>query len=508
MQMISTGPLAVKQRRRRFGLGEHDYQLTMIRRLIFTKPHHARVLAAMSAAAVASMAEPAAAHTTEGGFVLLLPTAYYIAGGTLVVAATFLLLLFVPARLLRCLAEAQLRVGRLPDPPRLVGSSLGFAVLVILLLAGLFGSRDPLSNPLPMTIWTLFWIAFVLLQALLGDLWSVINPWIAPYRFVLRLLGRSKADAPLLRYPKRLGYWPAVLGFLAFGWFELVDIAPADPARLAFAVIVYFDITVVGMILFGERAWLSRAECFSVFFGFIARLSPLRPLEGSELALAFPGASLARLDPLPLSGVAFVLLTLATVSFDGLDRTFWWLDLGGINPLDFPGRSAVQAQNSLGLLAMWGALAGAYGFAAWLGHRLSGGGADLRIGLGAFVLSILPISLGYHFAHYLTTLLVNGQYAVRALNDPFARGWNLLDLGGSHVTVSFLSNLESVAVIWKLQAATVVGAHILGLAAAHMIAVERFGTSRAAVVSQIPLAVLMVAYTLFGLWLLAAPSAG
>jgi hypothetical protein len=420
---------------------------------------------------------------------------------------TFLLLLFVPPRLLRCLAEARSRLGRLPLPS-LIGSTLCFTFLVILLLAGLFGSRDPLSNPLPMTIWTLFWIAFVLLQALLGDLWSVINPWIAPYRLILRLLGRSEADAPPLRYPAWLGYWPAVLGFLAFGWFELVDIAPADPARLAFAVVIYSDITIVGMILFGERAWLSRAECFSVFFGFIARLSPLWRSERSELALAFPGASLARLDPLPVSGVAFVLLTLATVSFDGLDRTFWWLDLGGINPLDFPGRSAVQAQNSLGLLAMWGALASAYVLAIWLGRRVSGDGVNLGAAIGAFVLSILPISLGYHFAHYLTTLLVNGQYAVLALNDPFGRAWNLLGLGGTHVTVSFLSNLESVAVIWKLQAAAVVGGHILALAVAHMIAVERFGGSRAAIVGQIPLAALMVAYTLFGLWLLAAPSAG
>jgi hypothetical protein len=476
----------------------------MIRRLIFTKP---RVLAAMPAAAAASLAGPAAAHTTEGGFVLLLPTAYYIAGGTLIVAATFLLLLSVPVRLLRCLAGAHARLRRLPRPRRLVGSSLGFAILVILVLAGLSGSRDPLANPLPLVIWTLFWIAFVLLQALLGDLWSLVNPWIAPYRLVLRLLGRS-GDAPLLRYPAWLGYWPAVLGFLAFGWFELVDIAPADPTRLAFAVVIYSDLTIIGMVLFGERAWLSRAECLSVFFGFIARMSPLRRLEGSELVLAFPGACLARLDPLPLSGVAFVLLTLATVSFDGLDRTFWWLDLGGINPLDFPGRSAVQVQNSLGLLAMWGALAGAYGFAIWLGRRLSGGGVDFRIWLGAFVLSILPISLGYHFAHYLTTLLVNGQYAALSLNDPFSRGWNLLGLGGSHVTVSFLSTLDSVAVIWKLQAAAVVGGHILALAVAHMIAVERFGVSRAAIVGQIPLAALMVAYTLFGLWLLAAQSAG
>jgi hypothetical protein len=85
-------------------------------------------------------------------------------------------------------------------------------------------------------------------------------------------------------------------------------------------------------------------------------------------------------------------------------------------------------------------------------------------GRSAFVLSILPISLRYHLAHYLTTLLVNGQYAILSLNDPFARGWNLFGLEGRHVIVSFLADFDSVAIIWKLQAAAVVGGHILALA--------------------------------------------
>ena len=50
-----------------------------------------------------------------------------------------------------------------------------------------------------------------------------------------------------------------------------------------------------------------------------------------------------------------VLLTLSAVSFDGLSKTFWWLGLGGINPLEFPGRTAVMGRNSLGLLLSWAA---------------------------------------------------------------------------------------------------------------------------------------------------------
>ena len=43
---------------------------------------------------------------------------------------------------------------------------------------------------------------------------------------------------------------------------------------------------------------------------------------------------------------------------------------------------------------------------------------------------------------------------------------------------------------------------------AHARAVERFGGGRAAPASQLPLALLMIGYTAFGLWLLAAPTAG
>jgi hypothetical protein len=456
------------------------------------------------------------AHASEKGFVLLLPTGYYIAGGTLAVAASFLLLLFLPTVTVERIVAARLELCPLPRVPKLLTSGIAFVLLVLLLLTGFYGSRDPLENPLPLTVWTLWWAGLTIAHALLGNLWAFLNPWIAPYRSLRRLTGASGTEEqPPLRYPARLGYWPAALGFLAFAWFELVDPAPDDPARLAIAVIVYAAVTLLGMLLFGERAWLARAECFSVFFSFVAALAPFRAEspdpacpERRSLYLAHPGAALAKRDALPLSGVLFVLLTLATVSFDGLHETFWWLGLGGVNPLEFPGRTAVMARNSVGLVALWAALAVVDSLAIALGARLASGRVDLRQSLGAFVLAILPISLGYHFAHYLTAFLVNAQYAAVALSDPLERDWDLLGLGHPHITVSFLSNYESVSIIWKLQAAGVVVGHILAVSLTHLIAVARFGSTRAAMASQLPLAILMVGYTLFGLWLLATPTAG
>ncbi|MDP6219781.1 MAG: hypothetical protein QF801_06705, partial [Alphaproteobacteria bacterium] len=50
----------------------------------------------------------------------------------------------------------------------------------------------------------------------------------------------------------------------------------------------------------------------------------------------------------------FTLVLLGTGSFDGFNETFVWLDLIGVNPLAFPGRSAVVVPVILGLAGGFG----------------------------------------------------------------------------------------------------------------------------------------------------------
>jgi hypothetical protein len=453
---------------------------------------------AVSLLSFVASSTPALAHTSERAFILLLPTGYYLLGGALAVAASFLILLALPAERVKRWCEARLTLTQITAPSETWISVASFAVLVLLILAGYFGSRDPLDNPLPLTVWTLWWIGFTIAHALFGNLWRYLNPWVGPFR-LLRL-----RRAPL---PYRLGFWPAILGLFAFAWFELIYPAPDDPAILARAVIVYSIVTWIGMALFGEQAWLARGEAFSVFFGLIARVAPLQA-EDHRLTIGMPGRALAGLPPLPPSGVLFVLLTLATVSFDGLSKTFWWLGLNGINPLEFPGRSAVMGSNSLGLVLLWLILAAAFLACLWIGRALAGLRAPFWPHAGALAASILPISIGYQFAHYLAAFLVNGQYAAIALSDPFALGWFASEDRMHRVTTSFLSNHAGVMLIWNLQAAGIVVGHIVAVLAAHLITLRLDTARRATLLSQAPLAVLMVAYTLFGLWLLSAPAAG
>ncbi len=452
--------------------------------------------------------DPALAHTVGRGFVMLLPTNYYFAGGGLAVAVTFLVLLVLPAPVLRRGFAVRRNFVR-PSFP--IGTGLSWAsflLFAVLIAAGLTGSRDPLVNPLPVTVWTVWWVGFTLITAVFGDIWRTVNPWTGPYRLLTRLTADQKR-LPRRRLPGWIGYWPAVAGLFAFAWFELVDIAPEDPARLAKLASAYWVGTFVAMLLFGEERWRCRGEIFSVFFGFVARLAPLwRGSSGarSMTIAGVPGAQLVDTKVLPLSAGLFILLALASVSFDGLSKTFWWLSLIGVNPLEFPGRSAVTVANTIGLAVAFLALSVAFFGAVLAGNALAGGRVAARECLGRLVLSIMPIALGYHFAHYLTVLLVNGQYALIAASDPFATGADLLGIGNFQVTTSFLNHPAAVENIWQAQAAGIVLAHLVAVLVAHGIALDLYGNARRAALSQIPLALLMIAYTVFGLWLLATPT--
>jgi hypothetical protein len=447
-------------------------------------------------------AATAEAHAGAAGFVLLLPTEFYILGGALAVLVSFVVL----AALHRGGASApapERAERRVPRPVVVATSLLVLLFLALLIAAGFWGSPDPISNPLPTTLWTLWWAGFTLAVALLGDLWAFANPWIGLY-----LLGPKR---PLIAYPERLGTLPAILQFLGFAWFELVYPTPQDPTRLAVAVTAYWVINFVALVVFGPR-WLASGEAFAVFFAMVGRLSTRswRLITDPLAVVTRLGSPARRLREGfgELSGAAFVLVTLSAVSFDGLSRTFFWVGSLGLNPLEYPGRSAVLWQNTFGLFLSVVVLGALYAAAIALGLRLSRTTLPLRRALCLFVLSIVPISIAYHLAHYLQSLIVDFPTAVLALSDPFGLGWSLLsDKGLQHGTTMGLGP-DGVVMAYRAQTALIVAGHILAALAAHRIALTEIADRRKAVLLQIPLAVLMVGYTLFGLWLLSTPEIG
>ncbi len=438
------------------------------------------------------------AHASEQGFVLLLPTGLYMAGGVATVALTVVMIAVVPARVARRVFRPW-RLWRVPI--RRGGAAVSLVALGGLGWAvwrGWVGAQDPTQNPLPLIVWGFVWLFVVTAQGVFGDMWRVINPWTGLWR----VLGARV----YWQYPRALGQWPGVVVLLALAGFLLADIAPAAPERLAGVVAVYWAIHMAGVLAFGPR-WLFSVEAVTILMRAYADLAVFGRACGRR-AIGFSAWRSMSMRQ-PTMGVAvFMILALAIGSFDGVNETFWWFGVIGVNPLEFSGRSSVVWHSLAGLiLACVGLLAV---FAATLRAGLILAESDQSLGrvFRTMAPSILPIAFGYHVAHYLPTMLVDVQYLAFMANDPMGRGADLFGLAGGHVTTGFFNTQASVRVIWLTQAGAVVFGHVVAILMAHVLALRLFGTPRKATLSQLPLTLFMVSYTLFGLWLLASPRGG
>ena len=436
----------------------------------------------------------AQAHASERAVLLTLPTGWYLIGAAVVVTLTAVLALLagkLPA------FTAHRLFDRPAFLPRGVTSWICAAVFWALVAVGIRGTRDPLENLLPLTVWTVIWVGLTLASVLLGNLWRDLEPWTGPARTIRRILG-WRGTIGL----SRLGHLPATVGYLAFAWFEIVSLSPTAPLVLARAAAAYYLLILALGVAEGED-WLPQGEFLTAYFAMISRIAPVWAdyAPGRVTVMAgWPGAQVLRMSPLGPSAIAFVTLVLASVSFDGLHETFWWLVRLGVNPLEFPGRSAVYGANSVALVAFWGLSAALILGAIRLGRPPGG----FREAVGPMMLSFVPIAAGYHVAHYLVALVTDGQYAIAALNDPFGNGRSLLGLPDHWVSFGFLATQSGVLAVWTAQFTAIVVAHVLAVLLSFRLSgnPDHATTLRA----HVPMTLLMVAYTVFGLWLLSAPT--
>jgi len=462
--------------------------------------------AALSLASTSSWA-----HVSEQGFVLLLPTGVYTAAGIAVVVATLIALAVLPHQATETLFKAKRWSSRLTGTRfSRVTSLTALLVLIALVCLGWFGPRDPLKNLAPLGIWTLWWIGLVSAQGILGDLWHWLNPW----HGIAHWLGSKNRNAPspTTANNPRASVWPALLLLIGFYLLMLADIAPDDPARLAVVIGTYAVIAMVGITVLGASRWFTEFDFTAIVMRLYGYLAPLArsPKNTQQSGFGLPGWALLE-HPVPsLSLALFALVMLGCGSFDGINETFWWLGVIGVNPLDFQGRSTIVTETVIGMLGANVILIVVFAACTALGLKLARGKAPqsqvtFKDFFCSLSLCVLPIALAYHVSHFIASFLVNVQYSVLAITDPLDQGADWLGLGQVYVTTGFLNNHHTVELLWLTQAAIVVAGHLLSILLSHGVAVRWFQTRQAAVWSQIPLAAFMVAYTFLGLWLLASP---
>jgi len=370
------------------------------------------------------------------------------------------------------------------------------ALLVVLWLGALVGRDNSGVNVTPTFVYVYFWIGMPLLVAALGNVWSVISPWKAAADGAGWL---ARRDSPPFEYPERLGRWPAAVLLLAFATLELTYPNPSDPRALALAIAIYSVITWFGAILFGGEVWFRNGDGFSVYFMLLARISPFaRREEDGRLVVRTPFSGLSISDATPGMTV-FVAVMLGSTFFDGFSRTSIWQNRFYDVQVDLLDRPSLA--DLVGQLMSLGGLLLAVTFIA-LAFRLAVRGtetiAERRDLAREFVDSLIPITLVYVIAHYFSLLLYQGEVGVKLLSDPWGRGWDLFGTRDFQPNFTFLTPHT----IWYVQVAALITGHIAGLAVAHDRTVGLFRSARMALWAQYPMLVLMVLYTVGGLWVL------
>jgi hypothetical protein len=287
--------------------------------------------------------------------------------------------------------------------------------------------------------------------------------------------------------------WPAALGLFAFAWLELVD---ASLSTSLTAIRIWFGLLAValigGAIVFGD-SWFARADPFEVYSSMVARLSPWGRRTDGVLVVRNPLEDLDGLRPSPgLVGVVSVLL--GSTAFDAFHGSSKWLSWSQ----DYSSHFVLV--NTLGLAGFCLAVLVSLSLASVATAVL--GDVRRRDMPAQFAHSIVPIVVGYVVAHYLSFFVSQGLQTLVELGDPFTRGWTLMTWVSDNLNVYAIYEHPTGLAVTKV-IAVIVG-HVLGVIAAHDRAV-RLLPPRHAIVGQLPMLVLMVAYTVTGLWLLFLP---
>jgi hypothetical protein len=425
--------------------------------------------------AAACLPEAVLAHSLGGRLSSPLPFVAYLGGAAVAVALSFFFVAISDAGPPR---EVDDRPGRtLPRWARLLLRAIGLVGwlwIVAQTLIGVSGEADVSY----LFVWIYGWVGLAIVSALIGPLWSLVDPFSSLYDIGALLLRRfGSDDVEHGPYPLRLGIWPAVAGFSFFVWLELV--AGVNGGRvLGFVVIGYTLVTLVGMAQYGKETWRRQGETFSVWFGLLGRMAPYglvgEPEEGRIRRRPF-GSGLVS-GSWSIGRVALVSLGTASIIYDGASQTRPFYDLFGFPDL----------------------LPGTLLLAVFLGVMVAIVlGVGRLVGLAAVGAGLVPVAVGYLIAHYFTALVTDGQRIVVALSDPFQLGWNLIGMTGFEPSSAWLSP----STVWGFQVAAVVLGHVVGAWAGHAAAraPEAAQGSRQRH-SQVPLAILMVGLTSLTLW--------
>jgi hypothetical protein len=362
---------------------------------------------------------------------------------------------------------------------------VGLLALVYLVVIATFG-KDLLINPIFGIFYVWIWVGVPIASLLFGRVWRAISPFRLISTGIARVSG-GDPDEGVLGYPERLGMWPAAVGLFAFVWMELVYTHNVDLSPVRLWCGVYLGLMIIGGALFGNT-FFARADPFEVYSSLVAQLSVWGRREG-QLVIRSPLANLETTPATPgLVGVIAVLF--GSTAFDAFRESTRWLTFIQDNGW------STYLQNNLGLLGFCLAV----GLIFWVACVCTGvGPGQSRAALpDQFAFSVIPIVVGYIFAHYLSYVVEIGTQTLILASDPLSNGSNIFGTGGLTVPYwlsyhpTFLANVKVLAVVTG---------HVVAVIAAHERAIKLL-PKKHQLTGQLPLLAAMIAFTTGGLYLL------
>ena len=284
------------------------------------------------------------------------------------------------------------------------------------------------------------------------------------------------------------------------------------PMFLAVLALTYVLLTLIAMSHFGPSNWLQNAEIFSIIFSAFAKFSPfkftLKAQSAPRIAIRPPAIALIEQIPSPMAHTFLIVMLLAGVTYDGWIETEIWqgfllrVAVAADESIRF--ESTILIVNCVAMCLMPLLFFALFWLACKVTSNLLGNKTNLNpiTLMRYYVMSLIPIAIAYHFAHYAMLLLIDGQMLIPLLSDPFGKGWNLF--GTSDYLID--RALFSATTIWYFVVFMIVVGHMLSVYLAHLVTLSLTKSKPAAVKAGTPILLLMVFYTVISLWVIAQPA--
>ncbi|WP_276021469.1 hypothetical protein [Mycobacterium barrassiae] len=452
---------------------------------------------------ISEATETVLAHGVGGSTDLPVPLSYAVIGAAWALAATFAVVAvawrtprFDPAKPGR---ELPTWVTAVVDSSivRWFFAAAAAIFSIWVAVAAIWGPQGS-DNALPGAFYVLLWVGLVAVSVIIGPVWRVISPVRTMWRLVHAGRQGATPSKGRMQYRAGWGYWPGVVGLFAFVWLELASSDPGSLTAIKIWILLYLVAMLVGAAFFGTT-WFARADPFEVYSVTVSRLAPFRRNRATGRIVL--GNPLDHLPTMPVrSGtVAVMAVLLGSTAFDSFSQSATFSNFVNRNAAAIPLVGDVAGGTVLrtfGLLLFVLAVGVTFSAAA---RAAAGVSREQRRQLpGLLAHSLIPIVVGYIFAHYLSYLVERGQETIVRLADPLGRGWHLLGLDSGDVQY-FLS--LNPTLLWAIKVASVVIGHMLAVVAAHDKALRALPVGHQ-LTGQLAMMLTMVGYTFAGLYLL------